>query len=67
MLLNSYILVLLPFQGWRLVSSHFSALLDLAIFPALSLNKKVSSSSFMKLHILYLGALFFWHINLRAN
>ncbi|KAJ3687433.1 hypothetical protein LUZ61_016597 [Rhynchospora tenuis] len=26
--------------GWRLVSSHFSALLDSAIFPALSLNQK---------------------------
>ncbi|KAJ3681318.1 hypothetical protein LUZ60_015807 [Juncus effusus] len=26
--------------GWRLVSSHFSSLLDSAIFPALSLNQK---------------------------
>ncbi|KAJ1696023.1 hypothetical protein LUZ63_012721 [Rhynchospora breviuscula] len=26
--------------GWRLVSSHFSTLLDSAIFPALSLNQK---------------------------
>jgi len=27
-------------QGWRLVSPHFSSLLDSAIFPALALNEK---------------------------
>jgi hypothetical protein len=26
--------------GWRLVSPHFSSLLDSAIFPALALNEK---------------------------
>lgn len=30
------------FQGWRLVSPHFSYLLDSAIFPALVMNEKVS-------------------------
>jgi hypothetical protein len=32
-------------QGWRLVSPHFSSLLDSAIFPVLALNEKVTSLS----------------------
>jgi len=28
-------------QGWRLVSPHFTTLLESAIFPALVLNEKV--------------------------